>query len=75
MINRIMIDMISYNKKDTKRINHALKIHSYAKITGEAEGISENEMISLEVASLLHVIGMKECENKYNKCGGYTISR
>jgi len=71
MIGKIKMDMINYNKKDTKRINHALKVHSYAKIIGEAEGIGKSEMISLEVAAVLHDIGIKECENKYNKCGGY----
>jgi len=71
MINYIKIEMMKYNQGDTRRINHALKVHSYAKIIGEAERLSNDELFALEAASVLHDIGIKECERKYNKCGGY----
>lgn len=63
--------MMKYNHGDTRRINHALKVHSYAKIIGEAENLKEDELFTLEAASVLHDIGIKECERKYSKCGGY----
>jgi len=71
MIDKIKLEMINYNKKDTKRINHALKVHSYAKLIGDAERISDAEMFTLEIASILHDIGIKQCKRKYNNCGGY----
>jgi len=71
MINDIKIEMMKYNSGDTRRINHALKVHSYAKTIGEAEALNTEELFTLEAASVLHDIGIKECERKYNKCGGY----
>ena len=71
MINKIILDMIEYNAQDTKRINHALKVHSYSKIIGENESLSEDELSVLEIASILHDIGIKQCEKKYNSTNGF----
>lgn len=71
MINKIKFDMIKYNSKDTKRINHALKVHSYAKIIGEAENINDELLLILEISAILHDIGIKQCIIKYGKSGGY----
>lgn len=71
MITRLKMDMIQYNSHDQKRINHALKVYSYAKMIGEMEALSEEEMLCLEAASVLHDIGIKECERKYNNCNGF----
>ena len=71
MINKIKFKMIKYNLRDTKRINHAIKVYSYAKMIAEAEGISKDELAALEIAAVMHDIGIKECERKYGRCGGF----
>lgn len=63
-------EMIKYNHGDKKRINHALKVHSYAKTIASLEKINEYELFNLESAAILHAIGIKVCEEKYNSSNG-----
>lgn len=62
--------MIVYFDGDVKRINHALKVYSLAKSIGEVEGIPEEKLKILEVAAVLHDIGIKESEKKYASSAG-----
>lgn len=62
--------MINYFGTDVKRINHALKVHGFSKSIGELEGLNENDMLILEIAAILHDIGIKESERKYNSSAG-----
>jgi HD superfamily phosphodiesterase len=55
-----------YFDGDVRRINHAMKVHGFAKGIGELEGISEEKLKILEVAAILHDIGIKESEKKYS---------
>lgn len=64
-ISEVIKDMIIYFDSDVRRINHALKVHSFAKCIGDLEGISEEKQTILEVAAVLHDIGIKESERKY----------
>lgn len=70
MISQTLISMINYFGKDTKRINHALKVHSYAKIIGNLQGLSQESQFVLEMAAILHDIGIKESEKKYGSSSG-----
>lgn len=63
--------MIEYYSGDIKRINHFLKVYGFAKVIGEAEGIECNIQELLEVAALVHDIGIKISEEKYNSSSGY----
>lgn len=63
--------MIKYFGKDVKRINHALKVFSYAKIISELENISKEKQKIIEISALLHDIGIKICEKKYNSVAGH----
>ncbi|MEX1376923.1 MAG: HD domain-containing protein [Eubacteriales bacterium] len=71
MINEILIEMLKYNALDTRRINHAMKVHAYSKAIAEKEKIDENELLVLELAAILHDIGIKECERKYSSTNGF----
>ena len=62
--------MAKYNHGDIARINHARDVHNYAKIIGRQEEISKKEMFILESAAILHDIGIKVCEEKYNSTSG-----
>ncbi len=63
--------MTEYNKGDIKRINHFLKVHGFAKAIGEQEGLNDREQEILEVTALVHDIGIKLSEKKYNSSSGY----
>jgi Response regulator containing a CheY-like receiver domain and an HD-GYP domain len=66
LISNIISKMIAYFDGDVKRINHAMKVHSFAKSIGELEGVSEEKLKILEVTAVLHDIGIKESERKYS---------
>lgn len=62
--------MADYFKGDQKRINHFVKVHSFAKLIGETENIDEKSLFILECASLTHDIGIKKGEELYNRNDG-----
>lgn len=70
MIKNIMSDMIEYFGGDVRRINHAIKVYGFAKTLGELEGLDNNSQFILEVSAILHDIGIKVSEEKYNSSAG-----
>lgn len=70
MINKLHIAMINLYKGDSKRIQHFCKVHSYAKLIAELEGVDPNTLYVLESAALTHDIGIHLCEEKYGNCEG-----
>ena len=66
----IINEMIHYYSKDTRRVNHFLKVFSFAKSIGELEKLNEESQDILEVAAIMHDIGIKVSEEKYNSSAG-----
>ncbi len=62
--------MIHYYQNDPKRIQHFIKVHSFAKLIGEMEGLDQNTQFILEAAAYVHDIGIKAAEEKYGSCEG-----
>ena len=69
-INDLISLTINYFEGDAKRIQHFIKVYTFAKIIGENEGIDENTMTILESAAVVHDIGIKIAEQKYGRCDG-----
>lgn len=70
MINKLHFAMINLYKGDPKRIQHFCKVHSYAKLIAEMENVDTNTLFILEVAALVHDIGIHYCEEKHGNCNG-----
>lgn len=70
MIERLMEEMIKYYSKDPKRIQHFIKVHSFARFIGIKEGLDKDTMFILETAALVHDIGIKESEKQFGNCNG-----
>ena len=70
MLNRLFMEMINYYGKDPSRIQHFVKVHSFAKLIGETEGLDRETMTILEAAAYVHDIGIKVAESKYGRCDG-----
>lgn len=70
IINDLLQEMISYYSGDPKRIQHFIKVHSFAKLIGEQEGLDSDTQTVLEIAAIVHDIGIKVAEKKYGKCNG-----
>lgn len=69
-IDSLLSEMIQYYSGDPKRIQHFLKVHSFARLIGSQEGLGERELFTLEAAAVVHDIGIRLCIEKYGNCSG-----
>lgn len=67
---KVIEAMIEYYGTDLRRINHFLKVFSFAKTIGEGEHLDTNNQNLLEVSAIVHDIGIKQSELKYNSSAG-----
>ncbi len=70
MTGKIINEMIKINGQDTKRIDHALKVFGIAKSIAEQEALGPSELQTLEIAAVLHDIGIRHCEQTFGTCSG-----
>ncbi|URZ08708.1 HD domain-containing protein [Clostridium felsineum] len=70
IVSDVIKEIILYFDGDVRRINHALKVYSFSKTIGELEKLPADDFKILEVAAILHDIGIKESEKKYNSSAG-----
>ena len=69
-ITTLQLEMINYYSGDPRRIQHFIKVHSFAKLIGTLEQLEDSTLFTLETAALVHDIGIKLCEEKYGDCNG-----
>lgn len=62
--------MITYYSGDPKRIQHFVKVHSFARLIGHMEAIPDETLFILEAAAYVHDIGIKPAERLYGSCSG-----
>lgn len=70
MHERLLTAAIEYDKGDPKRIQHFIKVHSFARLIGKQEKLSDEMMKALEAAAILHDIGIHEGERLYGRNDG-----
>ena len=54
--------MITYEKGFPRRIQHFIKVHSFAKNIGIGEKLDEKTLYTLEIAAIVHDIGILPAE-------------
>lgn len=62
----VAVAMIQENEGDRKRIEHSMKVFSYAQTMGVLEGLDPETQQILEITALLHDIGIHISEQKYS---------
>ena len=63
--------MISYYANDPCRIQHFIKVHDFAGVIGKLEKLGDEEQNILEIAAIVHDIGIKVSEEwKASGAGG-----
>lgn len=62
--------MVEFYRGDPARIQHFVKVHSFAAYIGRQEGLSPAQREILEAAALVHDIGIRPAEEKYGSCPG-----
>ena len=71
MINEeLIVRMTEFNAGDPKRIQHFLKVYEFAHVIGVKEGLDEETLHILDMASIMHDIGIRPAEAKYGRCDG-----
>jgi hypothetical protein len=62
--------MVRYYAGDARRVNHLLKVFGFAKMIGEREGLDAGTQEMLEIAALMHDIGIRNSERKFGMSSG-----
>lgn len=70
MVSKTLKKMITYFQQDDRRVNHALKVYGFAKTISGNELVSEKCRTIIELAAVLHDIGIHEAEKKHNSSDG-----
>lgn len=69
-LEKLTMKMIEFNNGDPMRIQHFIKVHSFARLIGRGENILEDTLYILQAAALVHDIGIRPAERKYGKSNG-----
>lgn len=69
-MNELYKKMVAFYSGDPLRIQHFVKVQSFAKLIGQEENLDENTLYILEAAALVHDIGIRPAMEKYGKCNG-----
>lgn len=70
LLHELTLAMIKYYQGDPKRIQHFIKVHSFAQLIGAGEKLDAETLFTLETAALTHDIGIKLAESKFNSSAG-----
>lgn len=62
--------MMRYNAGDRKRIQHTLKVFTYASLIGESENLDARTLDILKTAAALHDIGIHNAEKLHGSSEG-----
>ena len=66
----LILRMTAFDQGDAKRIQHFLKVYGYAHLIGKLEGLDDKTRKVLDIAAILHDIGIHPSEEKYGCCDG-----
>ena len=69
-IHQLYLKMIAFDRGQPDLIQHFTKVHAYAKLIAELEGIDAHAREVLEAAALVHDIGIPLCNEKYGSHPG-----
>ncbi len=67
---KLIAAMVAYDRWDTPRIQHFMKVHNFAATIGVLEGLDVETLFILETAAIVHDIGIHISELKYGLCDG-----
>ena len=71
MINEeLILKMTEFNAGDPRRIQHFIKVYEFAHVIGVKEGLDDKTLRVLDMASIMHDIGIRPAEEKYGRCDG-----
>ncbi|MBR5108828.1 MAG: HD domain-containing protein [Clostridia bacterium] len=69
-LQKLYLKMMDFDRGQPDLIQHFTKVHAYAKLIAELEGIDPHVREVLEAAALVHDIGIPACDEKYGSHPG-----
>ena len=69
-IRQLYLKMMAFDRGQPDLIQHFTKVHAYAKLIAELEGVDAHTREVLEAAALVHDIGIPLCNEKYGSHPG-----
>ena len=69
-LDELYLKMVDYYADDPARIQHFVKVHSFAALIGRQEGLDPQTQQTLEAAALVHDIGIRPAEAQYPSADG-----
>lgn len=69
-ISALINEMIIYECGCISRINHFLKVYSFAKLIAEMENLDDRTKFIIQTAAVVHDIGIKPSLEKYHSSAG-----
>lgn len=70
LLQGLMLKMIEFDVGDAERIQHFVKVASFARTIGRGEGVDDVTLLTLEAAAIVHDIGIHPSEEKYGDSSG-----
>lgn len=70
ILDEVYLKMIEYYRGDPHQIQHFVKVHSFASLLGREEGLDAKTQLTLEIAAMVHDIGIKPALQKYGSSAG-----
>ena len=67
---KVFLEMMKFYSGDPHQIQHFTKVHSYARLIGMEEKIDNEALEILEIAAIVHDIGIKPAMEKYGSSNG-----
>lgn len=67
---QLILEMMRFYAGDPKQIQHFIKVHSFARLIGLEEKIDDETQNILEIAAILHDVGIKPALEKYGSASG-----
>ena len=70
MTDELIIRTTEFFRGDARRIQHFMKVYTYAALIGRMEGLDDDTMCVLEAAAVVHDTGIKKAEELYGYNNG-----
>ena len=67
-IDRLYMEMLRFYQGDPRHIQHFVKVHSFSRLIGQAEGLDEEQMYILEAAAMI-----LESRSEWRNTAGLTV--
>lgn len=71
IVSTMIKEMIKFEADNPDRINHFLKVYGFAKVISEMEGVDKETQEILELAAVMHDIGIKVSLEKHDSSIGF----